>query len=103
MKQTFDITGMTCSACSAHIDKSVSKIDGVNTVNVNLLQNKMSVEFNESAVDEHTIISAVVKSGYGASLVAPKNGKPVDQKKDSSVNEEARSMKIRVIVSFSFV
>jgi len=103
MKQTFDITGMTCSACSAHIDKSVSKIEGVNTVNVNLLQNKMSVEFDEAAVDEQTIITAVVKSGYGAALVAAKNGKPTNPQNTSSANDEARSMKIRVIVSFSFL
>ncbi|SEV87050.1 heavy metal translocating P-type ATPase [[Clostridium] fimetarium] len=103
MKQTFDITGMTCSACSAHIDKSVSKIEGVNSVNVNLLQNKMSVEFNESAVDEQTIITAVVKSGYGAALVAAKNGKPTDTNIKNSVNDEAKSMKVRVIVSFVFL
>jgi len=103
MKQTFDITGMTCSACSAHIDKSVSKIEGVNTVNVNLLQNKMSVEFNESTVDEQAIITAVVKSGYGATLVAAKNGKPTNAPNNNSVNDEARNMKTRVIVSFVFL
>jgi len=100
MKQTFDITGMTCSACSAHIDKSVSKIEGVDTVNVNLLQNKMSVEFNESAVDEQKIIAAVVKSGYGATLAVPINGKPANPQKNSSVNDEAKSMEIRLVVSF---
>lgn len=45
MKQKFDVTGMTCSACSAHVDKSVRKLDGVAEVNVNLLQNTMTVEY----------------------------------------------------------
>ena len=48
MKQKFDVTGMTCSACSAHVEKSVRKLDGVVEVNVNLLQNSMSVEYDEN-------------------------------------------------------
>ena len=44
MKQKFDMTGMTCSACSAHVEKAVCKLEGINTVNVNLLQNSMVVE-----------------------------------------------------------
>ena len=47
MKQKFNVEGMTCSACSAHVDKAVSNIDGVNSVNVNLLSNFMEVEFDE--------------------------------------------------------
>ena len=44
MKQKFDVTGMTCSACSAHVEKSVRKLPGVSSVAVNLLQNTMLVE-----------------------------------------------------------
>ena len=43
---TFDVKGMTCAACSAHVDKSVRKLDGVKTVNVSLLTNSMEVDFD---------------------------------------------------------
>ena len=66
MKQKFDVTGMTCSACSAHVDKSVRKLDGVAEVNVNLLQNTMTVEYDESEVNDDQIIRAVIGGGYGA-------------------------------------
>ena len=63
MKQKFDVTGMTCSACSAHVDKSVRKLDGVAEVNVNLLQNTMTVEYDESEVNDDQIIRAVIGGG----------------------------------------
>ena len=49
---------MTCSACSAHVEKSVKKLDGVKSVNVNLLQNNMHVDFDETAVSVDDIINA---------------------------------------------
>ena len=61
----YDVTGMSCAACSAHVEKAVSKVDGVSEVTVSLLTNSMSVE--GSASDEE-IIKAVEKAGYGASL-----------------------------------
>ncbi len=60
----FDVTGMTCSACSAHVEKSVSKLEGVDKVSVNLLTNSMQAEYNEDIV----IINAVISAGYGASV-----------------------------------
>ena len=54
---------MTCSACSAHVEKSVKKLDGVKSVNVNLLQNNMHVDFDETAVSVDDIINAVVSGG----------------------------------------
>lgn len=65
---------MTCSACSAHVEKSVKKLNGVKSVNVNLLQNNMHVDFDETDVSVDDIINAVVSGGYGAS-VAAKNKK----------------------------
>ena len=59
MKQKFDVTGMTCSACSAHVEKAVGKLDGIRTVNVNLLQNSMVVEYDETALHTDDIIKAV--------------------------------------------
>ena len=48
MREKFDVTGMTCSACVAHVEKSVSKVEGVTQVQVNLLQNSMVVDFDET-------------------------------------------------------
>lgn len=50
MKQKFLVTGMTCSACSAHIEKSLSKAEGIRSVNVNLLANNMMVDYDESTL-----------------------------------------------------
>ena len=71
-KEKYDISGMTCAACSAYIDKSVRKLEGVNDVNVNLLQNSMTVNYDESAVDRKQIISAVESGGYKAILSGEK-------------------------------
>ncbi len=69
MKQKFNITGMTCSACSAHVEKAVAKVKGVNSVTVSLLTNSMTVDYDEKAVSAKTLCTAVKKSGYGASVV----------------------------------
>lgn len=68
MKQCFDVTGMTCSACSAHVEKSVRRLNGVKEVNVNLLRNRMDVEYDEGALNAEGIIRAVESGGYGASV-----------------------------------
>ena len=72
MKQKFDVTGMTCSACSAHVEKAVNKLDGIANVSVNLLQNSMVVEYDEDSLTTDDIISAVKSGGYGASLQGTK-------------------------------
>ena len=63
MKENFDVTGMTCSACSAHVEKSVCKLPGIKEVNVNLLQNSMRVEFDEKQLDTQRIIRAGAAAG----------------------------------------
>ena len=63
--QRYDVTGMSCAACSARVEKAVSKVEGVDTVAVNLLTNSMTVEGDVSA---DTVIRAVEDAGYGASL-----------------------------------
>ncbi len=65
-KERYSVTGMTCSACSAHVQKAVSAVNGVQSVQVNLLQNNMTVEFDETIVTPDSIFSAVKKAGYGA-------------------------------------
>jgi len=64
MKEKFEISGMTCAACSSYIDKAVRKIDGVNDVSVNLLQNNMTIDYDHSLVTESDIANAVSKGGY---------------------------------------
>lgn len=94
MTEKFNVTGMTCSACSAHVEKSVKKLNGVKSVNVNLLQNNMHVDFDETAVSVDDIINAVVSGGYGASVAGKKQ-----EKKDNKIDNEISNMKFRLIVS----
>ena len=100
MKQKFDVTGMTCSACSAHVEKSVSKLEGVQCVNVNLLQNSMVVEYDDNALGTTDIIHAVESGGYGASV----QGENKTQEAPKNVAaEEMHHMKRRLIASFCFL
>ena len=94
MTEKFNVTGMTCSACSAHVEKSVKNLNGVKSVNVNLLQNNMHVDFDETAVSVDDIINAVVSGGYGASVAGKKQ-----EKKDNKIDNEISNMKFRLIVS----
>ena len=73
MKQSCSVTGMTCSACSAHVEKAVRGVSGVREVNVSLLTNSMVVDYDENATDVNAILHAVEEAGYGASL--PQTGK----------------------------
>ena len=101
IKEKFDVEGMTCAACQAHVEKAVSKLDGVKSVSVNLLANSMQVEYE--GITENDIIRAVEKAGYGAKK---KGADKVQQTKTSASanrNAEMRSMKTRLIVSFVFL
>lgn len=101
-KEVFDITGMSCSACSARIEKGVSKMDGIQNVNVNLLKNSMSVSYDENLLNADAIIEKVDDIGYGAAphrQAAKKEaaGKPAD-----AAALEMKNMKTRLIVSLIF-
>ena len=102
MKQKFTVTGMTCSACSAHVDKAVRKLPGVQDVNVNLLGGSMTVDGDDSVTPE-AVIAAVEKAGYGASLPAApgQNAAPVPA--PNTMEDELKSMKTRLIASFIFL
>ena len=83
-KERYAVTGMTCSACSAHVQKAVAAVPGVHSVQVNLLQNNMTVEFEEAETTPETIFAAVKKAGYGAAplsesrmAAAPTGGTPI--------------------------
>ena len=66
MKQTFQVTGMTCSACSAHVERAVAKVPGVESCPVNLMLGSMVVTYDETTTDAEAIITAVADAGYGA-------------------------------------
>lgn len=106
MKEKYNVTGMTCSACSSRVDKCVRKLDGVKEVNVNLLTNSMNVIYDETRLQSNTIISAVVAAGYGASLdqpSAPSAASAPKAQKTEVLAEQMKSMKHRLIISFAFL
>ena len=92
--EKFSITGMSCSACSAAVTRAVSKLDGVENVNVNLLTNSMETEYDETKTNSKKIISAVKKAGYGAKLYS------FDEE---SYNKDSDSVKKRLILSIVFL
>ena len=86
--EQYNVTGMSCAACQAHVEKAVAKVPGVKSVAVSLLTNSMSVEGTASASD---IIAAVDKAGYGASLkgAEKRTGASISQK----IAEEEEALK----------
>ncbi|MEG1783094.1 MAG: metal-sensing transcriptional repressor, partial [Oscillospiraceae bacterium] len=102
MKQKFDVTGMTCSACSSRVEKSVEKLPGIQKVSVNLLTNSMQVEYDEKSLDDTQIMTTVEKAGYGAFPTEVKGG-AAPQAKENPVEEQIKSMKKRLVISFAFL
>lgn len=98
--EQFNVTGMSCAACSARVEKAVSKVDGVSSCSVSLLTNSMGVEGTAKADD---IIKAVEDAGYGASLKndREKSAKSVDS--DALKDTETPKIKKRLIASIIFL
>lgn len=125
MKERYHVTGMTCSACSSHVEKAVSKLDGMGKASVNLLTETMDVIYDEKSLTQADIVAAVVKAGYGAQLmeemgaahkgaahkgaahkgVAGSTGKGEDGKEalNRKLKEDARAMKWRLGISIGFL
>ncbi len=99
--QKFNVTGMTCSACSARIEKNINNTNGIIEANVNLLSNSMTVKYDESVLTEGDIIKVVEDTGYGASSAERKNAAPKAEQK-SDAEKEFKEMKKRLIISFLF-
>lgn len=103
MKQKFNITGMTCSACSAHVEKAVTRLPGMKSAAVSLLSNSLMAEFDETTLSPGDIIKAVSEAGYGASL-PEETGKTRTAPSPTNVMEqELASMKHRLVWSFVFL
>ena len=100
-KETYNITGMSCASCSAAVTRAVEKLEGAKDVNVNLMQNKMTLELSDGLTDE-MVIKAVEDAGYGASV--KKDIKSDSSKKQTDVaSDYATELKLRAIVSFIFM
>ncbi len=103
MSQKFTVTGMTCSACSAAVEKSVKNVQGVSSVVVNLLGNSMLVDYDKEVTNENTIIQSVENAGYHASLFIKGQEAAGTEKTENSVQSELKEMKFRIIVSAIFL
>lgn len=103
MQEKYNVTGMTCAACQARVQKSVSNLTGVQECNVNLLKNSMVVTYDDKNVNSGQIIAAVEKAGYGASIQQVK-GKSAAQAVSpvDTVKKEYEAMRRRVIWSVVF-
>lgn len=104
-KERFDVTGMTCSACSTRVEKAVAALEGVGEVTVNLLTNSMQLAYDEEKVDENRIIRAVEEAGYGASMKGAKerSASPGKPSEEDPMEEEIRSMARRLRWSLVFL
>ncbi len=98
MKQ-YNVTGMTCAACSARVEKAVKAVPGVTSVSVSLLTNAMGVE---GAADDHAIICAVQDAGYGASVKGQENA-PSAKDNDALADHETPKLKRRLLWSLGFL
>ena len=113
-QEKFDVGGMTCASCQAHVDRAVSKLDGVNSVAVNLLSGSMAVEFDENVVSINDICAAVDRAGYSAAPAAGSEGASTGSNTVASpavrrtsptkkLEAAAAAMKRRLIVSIAFL
>lgn len=95
---------MTCSACSAHVEKSVNALDGVESAAVSLMTNSMNVKYDDKKLNTDDIIAAVVKAGYGASAkdTASENRSQSNAKADP-VSEHLKELKHGFLVSLIFL
>ena len=101
-KECFDVTGMSCASCQANVNKAVCKLNGVKNVNVNLISNDMTVEFDEKLVNNEDIIKAVKDAGYGAS-VNNGNISTTQRIAQKAVKNETNIKKMRRRLFFSII
>ena len=100
-KLKFSVTGMSCAACQAHVEKAVSKVKGVADVNVNLLANKMTVDLDENVTNAQAVINAVEGAGYGASEIGNNENKTASTV--AAAQDESKKMKKRLWWSVGFL
>ena len=99
VNKTFDITGMSCAACSARVQDTVEKLEGIDSCSVNLLKNSMQVSFDEDIISEEDIIKSVKNAGYGATLRINVNKSSNTEK----LNKKADKILLRLIISVALL
>jgi len=101
-KENFNVTGMSCSACSARVEKAVAKLVGADNVSVNLLTNSMQVKFDEAKISIAQIVEAVINAGYGAS---PKkiSSAQIKTSSERTIDKEISEMQTRLTWSIIFL
>ena len=122
MKERYHVTGMSCSACSSHVEKAVNKLENVEKASVNLLTETMDVTYDETKITSAEIIDAVVKAGYGASVMTEgsaagaggqstfgnagsigRSAADGKQELQQKLDADARAMKWRLGISIGFL
>lgn len=88
MKEKFEVSGMTCAACQAHVTKAVNQIKGVKQADVSLLLKSMVVDYDPALADEQEIIKAVQKAGYGAEISKEKSIEEAEKKEKKEVGKK---------------
>lgn len=111
----FDVGGMTCAACQAHVDRAVSKLDGVQSVAVNLLAGSMLVDYDPAQVSPDDICTAVDRAGYSASPISTgtdavqsgsaqaRSGAAHMESPTKKLEAAASAMRTRLIISIVFL
>ena len=97
--EKYAISGMSCAACSARIDKAVRSLKGIKEVNVNLLTNSMVVSYDEKILSSEKIINTVIKAGYDANLINNEENNAPISKEELEDHETPKLLK-RLIISF---
>lgn len=102
MKQSFDIIGMTCSACSAAVNRAVCKLNAVNSASVSLMTNSMLVDYDNTKISNNDIINAVISAGYLAKIAGTDNAKSdvsIMDNSNSIWEEQVKNMAFRLKIS----
>lgn len=92
MKENFAVTGMTCAACSAHVERAVGKLAGVEQVSVNLMLGSMVVQYDEGQVTPLDIVAAVESGGYGAQLASEAEKRDLSSENDAELRHMSRRL-----------
>ena len=95
MKQRFNVTGMTCSACSARVERVAGQVSGVRKAEVNLLAGRMDVDYDETKTSPQAIIDAITREGYGAALSSSEHA----ARKNAAQEKRLKNMQTRIWVS----
>ena len=101
-KELLDITGMSCSACSSRIEKVVGRMEGVETIAVNLLTNKAQVTYDDAKLDANAIIARIEKLGFGAAVHQATAKAALPAKPTNTAALELKEMRWRLALSLAF-